>query len=320
MTPAGASTVVWTLFEEPTTTVQASTRPVGGEFSTPEDLSAEGEGPESPALAISAGGDALVAWSAANGTDQVARAALAAPGGGFGDPADLSTPSPAFFHPAPAIGSTGDATVVWTRSDGANDIVQAAGFDADPPLLRSVSIPARGEVGVPVGFSADSFDVWPISSTGFSFGDGGTAEGNSVSHVYSAPGTFQVTVTARDAAGTPTSASGTIAIAPSYDFRIEKRKRNLKRGVVTLTIAVPGPGRVAVSGKSVKRAEKRIGSAGRVSVPVAAKGKALRQLRELGKARVRATVTFRPDGGTHAASRFLLLVLVTKPQGTPPSS
>ena len=39
-----------------------------------------------------------------------------------------------------------------------------------------------------------------------------------------------------------------------------------------------------------------------MTLPIAAKGKALKQLKEKGKAKVRVTVTFTPDGGDHGAS------------------
>src|SRR5262249_4669886 len=160
------------------------------------------------------------------------------------------------------------------RSNGANSIAQVAGYDASPPTMSGLSVPATGTVGVPVTVSASPFDVWPLASTGFTFGDGLAASGTTASHAYSAPRVYMVTATAVDAAGTPVSASGRIAISPSYEFRIGKQKKNKKKGTATLTVEVSGPGDVTVSGKKVKRQSKRAAAAGPVTLTIAAKGKA----------------------------------------------
>ena len=125
----------------------------------------------------------------------------------------------------------GDAVAAWRRDNGAKDIVQAAGYDANPPELRNLSVPATGTVGIPVSFSVEPFDVWSISASAFDFGDGGSAPGNSTSHAYTAPGTYQVTATATDPAGSSTSANGTISILASNDFRLGKLKRNKRRAL-----------------------------------------------------------------------------------------
>jgi PKD domain len=316
MTPGGLATAVWTRSVEGELFIETSSRPPGGDFSSPpEEVTAGGEpvGPIDPDLAMNAAGDALVAWSGFTSKgESVVKASVRPGAGAFSAPEEISVPSPGFAHPDTAIAGSANATVVWVRSNGANEIAQAAGYDASPPEMRGLSIPSSGTVGVPVSFSASPFDFWPIVSTTFAFGDGSGAAGTSVSHTYSAPGSYQVTATAVDAAGTPVSASGTIAISPSYQFRIGKKKRNRKRGTIALTIEVSGPGEVSVSGKKVKGKRKRASGAGAVTITVAAKGKALKQLKEKGKARVRVKVSFAPDGGDHAASSSITLVLKKK--------
>ena len=49
----------------------------------------------------------------------------------------------------------------------------AAGYDADPPQITGVTIPAVVELGVPVRVSVSVFDVWG-ASVFWVFGDGGT--------------------------------------------------------------------------------------------------------------------------------------------------
>ena len=80
-----------------------------------------------------------------------------------------------------------------------------------------------------------------------------------------------------------------------------------------LGVDVSGPGRVFVNGRLVKRRVRSAASAKRVWIPVIARGKALKRLRKRGKSRVAAFVSFRPNGGTRAARRRLVLVLVQKP-------
>jgi hypothetical protein len=65
---------------------------------------------------------------------------------------------------------------------------------------------------------------------------------------------------------------------------------------------------VTLTGKGVKRVQKRPRGAGAVRVLVRAKGKFLKRLNRTGKAKVRVTVTFRPNGGS-ADKRGLTLVL-----------
>jgi uncharacterized membrane protein len=62
---------------------------------------------------------------------------------------------------------------------------------------------------------ASPFDVWsaPVAVS-WSFGDGASATGTSVTHAYAHPGTYTVSVTATDAAGNTTSDSGSITVSP----------------------------------------------------------------------------------------------------------
>jgi hypothetical protein len=66
---------------------------------------------------------------------------------------------------------------------------------------------------------------------------------------------------------------------------------------------------VTVSGKKVKRKSKRAAAAGAVTLPIAAKGKALKQLQKNGRAKIRVSVAFTPDGGDHAATTAVSVTL-----------
>jgi hypothetical protein len=303
MSPAGEARVAWIRSDGVNDLVEACSGSAAGAFSAPAKLSEAGESAFEPAVAVDPGGGAAVVWKRSNGANDLIEASIDPGGGGFSSPVRLSAAGQDAISPVVAMDGSGDATALWLRSNGANEIAQAAGYDADAPLLRNVSIPASGTVGVPVSFSASPFDVWSIASTGFSFGDGAGAAGTSVSHAYSAPGTYPVTVTSKDAAGTASTASGSIAIRPSNDFVIKKLLRNKKKGTGTLVITIPGPGLLVLRAKGVKRVSKRAERAGNVKIPVKPTGKLRKRLARRGRAKVGLAIAFTPDGGEALVKR-----------------
>ncbi len=64
-----------------------------------------------------------------------------------------------------------------------------------------------------------------------------------------------------------------------------------------LKVDVPGPGQLALAGKGLKGAAANLSAAGETSLPIKPKGKLRRKLKDKGKAKVTAEVTFTPDGG-----------------------
>jgi hypothetical protein len=99
--------------------------------------------------------------------------------------------------------------------------------------------------------------------------------------------------------------SGTAALSQaSNQFTLGTLKRNTKKGTAKLTVAVPGPGKVELTGKGVKSqrsgraiASKVAPAAGTVKLLIKAKGKTKSKLNETGKAKVKVKVTFTPTGG-----------------------
>jgi hypothetical protein len=144
--------------------VQAAVRPAGGVFSPPVDVSASDLNVSMPAVAMGQGGDAVVAWTAYNGTSTVAQAAVRPAGGSFSAPITISSPAPYGSPASVAMDRAGDAIVVWERSDDVNQVVSAS--------VR----PAGGAFSAPVDVSA----VMPRDSLGVSvpavaMSDGGAA-------------------------------------------------------------------------------------------------------------------------------------------------
>ncbi len=302
--PGGAATVVWELSSAPNIILQGVTRPdPGSPFSAPIDISAEEGQASAPNLAANANGETLLTWSGSDGSEQVVLASIRRPGGSFSVPVAISATSPDTMRPAAALDGAGDATVLWPRSNGVNSIIQFAGYDAFAPQLRGLSIPATGTVGTPVAFSVSPFDVWPLGAAVFAFGDGAQGAGDSLTHTYSAAGTYRVGVTATDGAGTPTSSEGSITIAPRSDFSIGKLKLNKKKGTATLKVSVPGPGRLVLSAKGIRKVSKRVAKAGLVTLAIDPQGKAKKRLDRSGKLKLKLSISFTPKGGTTAVHK-----------------
>jgi hypothetical protein len=211
--PAGDAVAVWEVFDGSNYLIQAATAAAGGGWQAPVDLSAPGSDAEEPSVALDPAGDAVAVWDRYDGSDDIAQAATMTPGGAWQPAVDLSAAGESAKEAQVALDPAGDAVATWWRSDGSNAIVQAAGYDAAGPRLRSLSIPAAGTVGVPLSFSVSPLDVWSApGATTWSFGDGGSAAGTAVAHTYTTPGTYTVEVTGTDAVGNASTATGTVAI------------------------------------------------------------------------------------------------------------
>jgi len=85
---------------------------------------------------------------------------------------------------------------------------------------------------------------------------------------------------------------------PSNDFSFGKVKKNKKKGTAKLTVNVPGAGELELAqSKKVKHDDERAAAEAGVTLLVKPKGKARRKLGDNGKAKVKAEVTYTPDGG-----------------------
>jgi hypothetical protein len=116
---------------------------------------------------------------------------------------------------AAAASPAGDVVVGYGFTPNVSDsgILYARAFDVASPLVRSVSIPASGTVGQPLSYAVTAADAWSATSTVWSFGDGATASGASVSHTFAAAGSYAVSVTVTDAAGNARTRTGTTVVA-----------------------------------------------------------------------------------------------------------
>ncbi len=106
--------------------VQAATRPPGGSWSAPDDLSAAGQNATNPMLAVNPGGEAITVWERYNGSHFVVQVATRDAGGGWSAATNLSAAAKDGTRPRVALDPGGDAVVLWRSGDGTDLIVETA--------------------------------------------------------------------------------------------------------------------------------------------------------------------------------------------------
>ena len=212
----GNAVAAWSR-EVPTNTdpslVQTAARPSGsGTWSPAGTFSEPGIDLTNTNLAMSGAGSAILAWR--HGLNRIDGAFRPA-GGRFGSSEPLSSPGGSHIFPELAMDPAGNGAAAWERAMGmSTSDVQLAGFDGAGPQLRGLSIPATGGTGRRLPFGVLPVDVWsPVQSIGWTFGDGATASGAQVTHVYRGTGGSRtVGVTATDSLGNASSAARAIAL------------------------------------------------------------------------------------------------------------
>jgi hypothetical protein len=190
-------------------------------------LSRPGRNSTLDALAVGADGTAIALPdlrddSSSDDQSSQVQASFLAPGGVFGDREEVSglqdrVGSGRFDPAVGAIGSDGRAFAAWAADDGSGavaDRVFLSERDATAPVLSGITVPAGAVSGTPLAFAASASDALSPVTLTWDFGDGSHARGGLVGHTYGAPGTYTVTLTARDGAGNVATESRTVVISP----------------------------------------------------------------------------------------------------------
>lgn len=212
-------------------TIQAASRASGGSFGAAQ-LGISAPTATGPRVVLDSAGNAASVWRRADGEGSRIEAAIRPLGGQFGAVKTLSTQFNT-LDPALSMDGLGNALSVWPLDDpklpeDADMVVQFAAFDNSAPDLTSVSVPASGATGAPSSFSVSARDVWSPVSISWSFGDGSSGNGESVSHAYAAPGSYAVTVKAVDAVGNERTTTRTIQVTTPASISPTLRRAKVK--------------------------------------------------------------------------------------------
>ena len=124
--PDGTMTVVWSNMDGFSGFIQAATRPPGGSFGVPVNLSAADSSLSDAGIAIAADGTTTVIWREPVGAHGVIKTATRKQGGSFEPPVDLSDSGKDAYLPQISVAPGGTATAVWVSFTGTSFLVQAA--------------------------------------------------------------------------------------------------------------------------------------------------------------------------------------------------
>lgn len=147
----GDTLVVWRSASETTEAVRAAFRPSGGSWEAPATLSIPGHGVEELRTALAPSGDAVTVWSDYTkevGGYSTVDAAFRPAGGNWEAPVELSQGGANAFPSDVVFDSSGNAAVIWERSDGTSNMVQAAYRPVDEEWEAPTALSEEGEQGV----------------------------------------------------------------------------------------------------------------------------------------------------------------------------
>jgi hypothetical protein len=120
----GDLTAVWSRSDGSHTIIQSSSRPAGGAWSSPLDLSAPGRDASEPQLAAGPGGDVAAVWRRFDGFDQRVQAAIRPHDGAWPPAIDISAAGENAGEPRVAFGPA-VAVAVWSRL-GSSTVIQSS--------------------------------------------------------------------------------------------------------------------------------------------------------------------------------------------------
>ena len=158
VTSGGVATVAWTRFDGANWIVQARRLSSSGALQgSVLNLSGTGRGAAEPQLAVAGDGTSTLAWSRFDGANFLVQARRITPAGALGSTFTLSAAGRDAADPQLALGPGGKATVLWSRFDGSNWIVQRRDLAAAGTLGTTESLSGAGRRGsdAVVGWGAD---------------------------------------------------------------------------------------------------------------------------------------------------------------------
>jgi len=227
--PAGNAIVAWSgdMGKEGEYGIaHAAFKPVEGSWEAPVELSANGGNAFPSDVVFDTSGNAALIWQRWDGTTDLIQATYRPAGEEWEPAVDLSKEGEQSYDPVVVLdapGSStaadGNATAVWVtepcegkNGSCANSVVQAAGYDPEGLPEVELEIPAEGTAGEPVEISTPTEGLFaPL----LEFGDGESVADSEATHVYEAPGKYEVTLGGAEILGYRASVRETISIVPA---------------------------------------------------------------------------------------------------------
>lgn len=197
-------------------------------FTTPNCISATDVVPSGGGIGF-IGNDAYFAWSgnltSSGSVLELANWAAGAPNSSDGSPIDNTG-----TLQLSGLTSDGAGSLVALWGDGSGAMLDSA-FVAGGPLLISSQLPGRAYATRRLNLEATFFDLWSSLASGptWSFGDGRTGQGITVSHRYAKRGIYHAAVSATDAFGNTTTRSFTVVVSNPPPPALESFRQSARK-------------------------------------------------------------------------------------------
>jgi phage terminase large subunit-like protein len=322
--PGGAATAVWTRFDGSHWVIQGQRLSAAGlPEGTAATLSNNTRNAAEPQLSVGTDGKVTVVWERYDGSSFVVQSRrIDAAGALAAATLSLSATGRDAGEPQVDVAPTGTATVLWSRYDGSNWIVQRRDIAADETLSAVSNLSAAGRRGsgpaLAWGSGGNLMTTWRRFE-----GSGDAVEAAPLPAPFpplpEPPPAEEAEEEAEEEPTTP-PAGGTAAAGPAIAepgsqpapesagaaLRLTKVIVNRRRGTARLLVEVPGPGRVGLKGPIPR--DRLVDAPGTVTLRVVPKPAQRRLLARDGRLAVKVTVSFQPLGGD-ALSRSLTVRL-----------
>jgi hypothetical protein len=152
----GNATIIWQHFVGRDSSIQASVWVFGGGWSSPVDVSEGGGNAENPELAADADGTVTAVWDRSDGSNNMIQVGTLPRSGVWSTPENLSVVGADATTPQIAVDGNGNRTVIWTRFDGSNEIVQTRTQLAGGPWSVPVDLSDAGNSAIQPRIFADA--------------------------------------------------------------------------------------------------------------------------------------------------------------------
>jgi hypothetical protein len=257
-------------------------------FSAPAQAAAGTAASFDPATSLSAAGYSSTTWSFGDGTSAFATAGPATTTHAFATPGSY-TVTLTLVDPYGNAASASRSIVVEPAS------VSTAPSPASPRIGIVPHRPVAGVAAILTAVPAASIAA-PSASLRWQLGDGSTATGTRVRHVYARPGRYGVKLTVTSDAGTHEQATMSLRVQPASIAATTIKRDGRHRA---LRVRVTGPGKLTVAGRRLRARRPRT-----FALPLPLSTSQRRALRLGQRLAVRVSLRFERAGAKPQRRRF----------------